>query len=203
MTCHNGSIRASEGAGTWKQQPGGLTYLLNPWIRFPLEKLTIFQPVKKVPEYYGTRRFITALTTTQHLSLSWATAIQPMPTQPTSWIPILILTSHLRLGLPSCLFPTGLLHRKPVQHLSCTPYVPHDLLISCKEKDKLCSVMQGSVFGWIIWRAVNTTMNRCLLYTLRNALTSWTTTRISKISVPWSLAVQVIYQIHTKLSVLH
>jgi len=37
---------------------------------------------------------------------------------------------------------------------------------------------------------------------VRNTLTTWTT-GISKISVPWSLAVQVIYQIYTKLSVLH
>ena len=32
----------------------------------------------------------------------------PYPPYPTSWTPILILSSHLRLGLPSGLFPSGL-----------------------------------------------------------------------------------------------
>ena len=136
-----------------------------------------------------------------NMSLSWATAIQSMPTQPTSWRPILILSSHLRLRLPSGLFPSGILHRKPVY----TSPVPHTCHTTCpshvKKYNNLCSVIHGPGFGWILWRAVNT-MNLRLLYTVRNALTSWTTNRISKLSVPWSLAVQVIYQIHTKLSVI-
>ena len=49
-----------------------LTYLLTPWCRVLLEKLTGLQPVKKFPAFYGTRRFITALTSVRHLSLSWA-----------------------------------------------------------------------------------------------------------------------------------
>jgi hypothetical protein len=39
-----------------------LTYLLNPWIRVVLEKLTGWQLGKKLPAFYGTRRFITAFT---------------------------------------------------------------------------------------------------------------------------------------------
>ena len=35
-----------------------LTYLLTPWSRVLLEKLTGFQLVKKFPAFYGTRRFI-------------------------------------------------------------------------------------------------------------------------------------------------
>ena len=42
-----------------------------------------------------------------HLPLSWATSIQSMPSHPTSWKSILLLYSHLRLGLPSGLFPSG------------------------------------------------------------------------------------------------
>jgi len=60
--------------------------------------------VKKVPAFYGTRRFITAFTSALHISLSWARSIQPIPTQPTSWRSILILPSHLCLGFPSGLF---------------------------------------------------------------------------------------------------
>jgi hypothetical protein len=47
-----------------------LTYLLTPRSRVLLEKLTVLQLVKKFPAFYGTRRFITALTSARHLSLS-------------------------------------------------------------------------------------------------------------------------------------
>ena len=76
-------------------------YLLTPWGRVLLEKLTGFQLLKKLPEFYGTRRFITAFTRARHMSLSWASSIQS-----TSWRPILILPSHLLLGLLSGLFPS-------------------------------------------------------------------------------------------------
>ena len=45
-------------------------YLLTPWSRVLLEKLTGLQLVKKFPAFYGTRRFITAFTSARHLSLS-------------------------------------------------------------------------------------------------------------------------------------
>ena len=44
----------------------------------------------------------------RHLSSFLASSIQSIPPQPTSWRSILILSSHLRLGLPSGLFPTYL-----------------------------------------------------------------------------------------------
>jgi hypothetical protein len=48
------------------------------------------------------------LTSTRHLSLSWASSIQSMLSHPTSWRSILILSSLLCLGLPSGLFPSGI-----------------------------------------------------------------------------------------------
>ena len=84
------------------------TYLLTPWCRVLLEKLTGWQLVKKFPAFHGTRRFITALTSVPHLSLSWTSPIQSIYTHPTSWRSILILSTHLRLGLPSGLLPSGL-----------------------------------------------------------------------------------------------
>ena len=88
-----------------------LTYLLSrllaPWCRVLLEKLTGLQLVKKFPAFHGTRRFITALTSVRHLSLSWASPIQSIYPHPTSWRSILILSTHLRLGVPSGLFPSG------------------------------------------------------------------------------------------------
>jgi hypothetical protein len=47
-----------------------LTYLLTPWSIVLLEKLTGLQLVQKFPAFYGTRRFITAFTSSRHLSLS-------------------------------------------------------------------------------------------------------------------------------------
>jgi len=47
-----------------------LTYLLALGSRVLLEKLTGFQLVKKFPAFYGIRRFITALPSARHLSLS-------------------------------------------------------------------------------------------------------------------------------------
>jgi len=58
--------------------------LLTPWSRVLLEKLTGLQLVKKLPAFYGTRRFVTALTRARILSLSWASSIQSTHTHPTS-----------------------------------------------------------------------------------------------------------------------
>ena len=84
-----------------------LTYLLTPWCRVLLEQLTCLQLVKKFPAFHGTRRFITAPTSVRHPSLSWASPIQSIYPHPTSRRPILILSTHLCLGLPSGLFPSG------------------------------------------------------------------------------------------------
>jgi len=79
---------------------------LTPWSRV-FEKPTGSQVVKKFPAFYGTWRFITTLTSAQHLPLSCARSIQSLPPHPTSCRFILILFSHLHLGLASCLFPKG------------------------------------------------------------------------------------------------
>ena len=73
--------------------------LIGPWL------------VKKVPAFYGNRTFFTALTTASQSSLFWAGSMQSMPWHPTSRRSILILTSHLCLGLPSDPFPSDPLHQ--------------------------------------------------------------------------------------------
>ena len=60
------------------------------------------------PVFYIIIIIITALTSLLHLSLSWARPIQSIYPHPTSWRSILILSTHLRLGLPSGLFPSGI-----------------------------------------------------------------------------------------------
>ena len=96
-------------------------HLLAPWSTVLLEKLTDLQLVKKFPEFYRTRKFITAFTSARYLSLSWASPIQSIHPHSTSWRSILILSSHLRVGLPSGLFPSCFPHQNPV-HASPLPH---------------------------------------------------------------------------------
>jgi len=99
-------------------------YLLIPWCRVLLEKLTSLQLVKQFPAFYGTRRFITAFTSAHHLSLSWASSMQSIPPSPNLWRSVLILWSHLRLDFPSVLFPPGF-HTKSLYTPLPLPYALH------------------------------------------------------------------------------
>jgi hypothetical protein len=80
--------------------------LLTPRSRVLLQQLTCSQLVKKFPAFYGNPMFITAFKTTRHLFLSWARSIHSMPSHSTFCGSILILSSHLSLGLPNGLFPS-------------------------------------------------------------------------------------------------
>ena len=93
-----------------------LTHVLTQWNKVLLEKLTGSQLVKKFPAFYGTRSSITVFTSARHLSLSWTSSIQSTPPHPTSWRSILILASHLHLGLSSGLF----LSEFPIKRMHAT-----------------------------------------------------------------------------------
>ena len=118
-----------------------LTYLLTPWCRVLLEQLTGLQLVKKFTAIHGTRRFITALTSVRHLSLSWASSIQSIYPHPTSWRSILILFTYLHLGLPSGLLPSDF-PTKTLYTPSPHPYAPHAQPIS------LFSIYIPHSIGW-------------------------------------------------------
>ena len=100
-------------------------YLLTPWSRILLEKLTGSTASQKIPRIFGTQRFLTVFTSARHLSLSWANSIQSPQPPLTSWRSILILSSHLRVGLPNGLFPSGF----PTRPL-CTP-LPSPIRATC------------------------------------------------------------------------
>ena len=65
----------------------------------------------------------------RHLSLSWASPIQSIYPHLTSWRSILILSTHLRLSLPSVLLPSGF-PTKTLYTPSPHPYPPHTQPIS-------------------------------------------------------------------------
>ena len=107
-----------------------LTYLLHGVL---LEKLTGYQLLKKFLTFYGTRSSITAFTSACHLSLSRASPIQSIPIHSTSRRSIFILNSHLRLRLPSGLFPSCF-RIKPL-------YAPCPL-------PSTCYMLRSSHFSW-------------------------------------------------------
>ena len=71
-----------------------LTYLLSPWSKVLLKKLAVSQLLKKSPTFYGTQRFITALTSVRHPSLSCVRSIQSMLSPN-------FLKIHINIILPS------------------------------------------------------------------------------------------------------
>jgi hypothetical protein len=79
------------------------------WTWALLEKPPIVLLLKNFPAFYGT-----VFTRALHWSLSWARSIQSIQSHPIFLRYILILSTYLRVGLPSGLlhsgFPTNILH---------------------------------------------------------------------------------------------
>ena len=98
-----------------------LTYLLTPWCRVLLEKLTGLQLVKKFTTFHETRRFITALTSVR----------PPVPILGQT-NPVHIPTSHLLEIHPNIIHPStprspqwSLFLRFPHQDPIHTPLLTH------------------------------------------------------------------------------
>ena len=117
------------------------TYLLTPWRRVLLEKLTGFAANQEIPRILWNPKFITVLTSARHLSLSSANSIQsPQP------LPSHFLKIHLN-GIISSMywssqwsvslrFPhQNLVHTSPFHHTCHMPrpsqsfrfYHPHNI----------------------------------------------------------------------------
>jgi hypothetical protein len=142
------------------------TYLLTPWNTVLLENLTGSQLVEKFPAFYGIRRFITVVTNTRHLSLSWASSNQSIALHSTSWRFILILSSQLSLGLRSGLFPsffrTKILYTPLFSPILATCPAHHILLdlitqailgAECRSlSSSLCSFLRSPLTFSLYWR---------------------------------------------------
>jgi hypothetical protein len=75
------------------------------WSWALLERPLDVRPLDSFPAFHGTRKFSTEFTRALHLFLSLARPIQSTSPHLTSPRSILILYTHLRLGLPGGLFP--------------------------------------------------------------------------------------------------
>ena len=170
-------------------------YLLTPWCRILLEKLTVLQLVKKLSAFYGTRRFITALKSVRHLSLSWASPIQPIYPHPTSCRSILILFTHLRRGLPSGLFPFGFPTKTLYAPLSspiratCPAHLILTYLLT-----PWCRVLLEKLTGLRLVKKFPT------FYQTRRFITALTS--VGHLSLSWASPIQSIYPHPTSVLIL-
>jgi len=129
------SIKSSENNNTTYQCHLSLKIRVIPWIfycpdctestfhwltlrsRVLLEKLTNFHLVKKFPHFMETEGSLPQLQVPATCPYPKQARSSPLPLHPTFWTSILILSSRLRLGLPSGLFPSGLPTKTMYTHL--------------------------------------------------------------------------------------
>jgi hypothetical protein len=102
-----------------------LTYLLTHSMQHsPSWEANRFSASQEITHILWNPKVITAFKIARHLSLTWANSNQSITPCHTSWRSNLILPSHLRLGLPSGLFPSGF-PTKTLYRLLLSPYVLH------------------------------------------------------------------------------
>jgi hypothetical protein len=104
-------------------------------VKTKIESSLRSQPVKKFIACCGPRRFIAVFSRARHCSLSWARLIHSTPSRLISLRSFLIF-SHLRLSLPTDVFPSGFppkilyaYHNSPVRVMCHANLITLDLMI--------------------------------------------------------------------------
>jgi hypothetical protein len=96
-----------------------------------MEQSSSWENVRHAARFYGTQRFITVFTRAFHWSSFWARSILSLSPHSLTLRTIFILSTQLRLSLPSVLFPfgfpTNILYTFLFPHsryIPCPPYPP-------------------------------------------------------------------------------
>jgi hypothetical protein len=121
---------------------------------------------------------ITVFTRARHFSLTWARWIQSTPSHPISLRSSLMLSSHLRLGLPSGLFPTGFPSKILSAFLPCVLQnvgMWHKMQISVISTNFIWKIMRGREYLTkqkenCDWRFARNQMKMILLCVTCNAI---------------------------------
>ena len=134
------------------------TYLLTySIVQSPSWAANWFAASQEIPRISRNPKGHTALTSVRHLSLSWVSPIQFIYPHPTSWSSILILSTHLRLGLPSSSFPPGspprpytpplLTHKRHISNPSHSSrfYHPHNTRITTTATIIICLLIYVTI----------------------------------------------------------
>jgi hypothetical protein len=146
--------------------PAYITNWTTPWSRALLEKPSLSQLLKNFPTFYGTQRFITVFTWVLHQSLLNQITASCLRS-------ILILSSHLRIGLPDVIFPPGF-HTKILYAFFFAPIRATRLL------DMIILIMLGEEY--MLWSSL-CSFPRSLLSPLPSSV------QLFSLSISWIFAI--------------
>jgi len=113
-----------------------ITYSITAWNRVLLEKLTGSQLVKKFPHFMEPKGALPHSRMPATCPYPEPDHSSTCPPHPTSLRSIIILSSHLRVGLPS-VFPTKALYI-PLTHTCCMPRPSHSSRFDLVTISQLC-----------------------------------------------------------------
>ena len=113
-----------------------ITYLLTySMVQSPSWEANRFEASQEIPRISRNLKVHYRTTSVRHLSLSWVSPIQSIYPHPTSWRSILILSTHLLLGLPSGLLPSGFASK--TQYTPLSSPITHNTFNMIKFRYKL------------------------------------------------------------------